>query len=164
MPDEKPSLNSWPLWVRLERQITLSRGWESENWRIAEIAMEQNAPPPEKEQMAHEEASHRLWLQLYRDERVAYRFNLDSGSPRLFVVCEALETGWVPRKLTICQDVAADYMDGSQPVLSIPMPEAIMLWSERFIAGHGDLPDPAQHKRRMRQQKKAAEQGVSGHE
>ncbi|WP_151705585.1 DUF3305 domain-containing protein [Nitrincola alkalilacustris] len=154
MSDEKPSLNTWPLWVRLERQITMSRGWESENWRVAEVAMEPDA----------HESFHRLWLQLYRDERVAYRFNLDSGSPRLFVVCEALETGWVPRKLTICQDVAADYMDGSQPVLSIPMPEAIMLWAERFIAGHGDLPDPASHKRRMRQQKKAAEQGVSGHE
>lgn len=141
--DHDPTLNSWCLWVYLDKQETLSRGWPSINWEVAEVARQQ---PDRPEAQA-------LWLLLHRDERMAYRFNLSSESPRLFVICEDITVDErVPRKLTLAQDVAADYMDAGQPVLSIPMPVAITVWLESFMSHHGEIEDPRAHKRRLRSQ------------
>ena len=136
-----PTENQWPLWVLLERQETLSRGWPSVSWKVAEVS---NVPLDSNE-------AFNLVLELHRDERIAYRFNLSAQSPTLFILCEELEANhWVPRKLTVAQDLAADYLDAGQPVLSIPMPESIYLWLERFMAKHGELEDPKAGKRRLR--------------
>lgn len=148
-----PTLDAWPLWVRLECERKESRGWPCYSWEVAEVAVE--APEVGEAQ--------RLWLQLHRDERIAYRFNLDAENPRLFVVCEQIsETEMLPRKLTCAQDVAADYMDASTPVLSIPMPASIRVWLERFMAHHGEVEDPKAMRRRLRTQARdrVSEEGV----
>lgn len=142
-----PTLDTWSLWVSLDKHETLSRGWPSINWEVAEITQQ----PTREDAVA-------LWLILHRDERMAYRFNLSSESPRLFVVCEDVSAEHrVPRKLTVAQDVAADYMDAGQPVLSIPMPAAVNLWLEQFMALHGEVEDPRAGKRRLRTQSKQKE-------
>lgn len=138
-----PSLDSWCLWVCLDKQETLSRGWPSINWEVAEISRQQPQRPDAQP----------LWLLLHRDERMAYRFNLSSESPRLFVICEDITADErVPRKLTVAQDVAADYMDAGQPVHSIPMPVPVTVWLEAFMAHHGEVEDPRAQKRRLRTQ------------
>ncbi len=146
MPDQPgPSLDSWSLWVSLDKQETVSRGWPSINWEVAEIA-----------QQTDREDAVAIWLMLHRDERMAYRFNLSSEAPRLFVICEDLNAELrLPRKLTLAQDVAADYMDAGQPVLSIPMPAPIKVWLEAFMAHHGEVEDPRAGKRRLRTQSAA---------
>lgn len=139
----KPSLNAWPLWVLLEKKVTLSRGWESVHWQVAEISQQPLEQP----------AATRLELQLFRDERSAYRFNLSSEAPKVFVICREVENlEWVPHKITVCQDVAADSMDAGQPVLDIPMPTAIHAWVEAFMAHHGEWVDPREANRRLRGQ------------
>lgn len=141
--DQGPTLSQWPLWVLLERQETLSRGWPSVSWKVSEVS----AVPLESAN------AFRLILELHRDERIAYRFNLSAQSPTLFILCEEVdENQWVPRKLTVAQDLAADYLDAGQPVLSIPMPQAIYVWLEGFMAQHGELEDPKAGKRRLRAQ------------
>lgn len=145
-PNQQPSLNSWPLWVALEQKTTQSRGWESIQWQVAEISQ---APLEDPQAVA-------LVLQLFRDERSAYRFNLSSQAPKVFVICRALdEQQWVPHQLTVCQDVAADSMDAGQPVLDIPMPTAIHAWVEAFMAHHGEWVDPREANRRLRGKPKA---------
>lgn len=148
--EKGPTLESWYLWVCLDKRETLSRGWPSINWEVAEVS---------QSPLLREDAQG-MWLLLHRDERMAYRFNLSSESPRLFVVCEDLTADQrVPRKLTLAQDVAADYMDAGQPVLSIPMPAPIAVWLEAFMAHHGELEDPRDQKRRLRTQ--AATKGAA---
>ncbi|RAU18580.1 DUF3305 domain-containing protein [Nitrincola tibetensis] len=136
-----PTLDTWPLWVRLEKHEKLSRGWPCITWSVAEVY----AKDPQRSD------AHMIWLQLFRDERIAYRFNLSAETPKLFVVCEEVSSELsLPRKLTCAQDVAADYMDANQPVLSIPLPEAIHAWLEAFMAEHGEVEDPKANKRRLR--------------
>lgn len=136
-----PALNTWPLWVLLEKKTSLSRGWENIHWQVAEISQ---LP------LNHPEATG-LELQLFRDERSAYRFNLSSQAPKVFVICRELDDQhWVPHKITICQDVAADAMDAGQPVLDLPMPLSIHAWAEAFMAHHGEWVDPRDAKRRLR--------------
>jgi hypothetical protein len=148
----KPSLNTWPLWVLLEKKVTLSRGWESANWQVAEISQQ----PLNNPQAAP------LELQLFLDERSAYRFNLSSQAPKVFVICRELDDQlWVPHKVTVCQDVAADSMDAGQPVLDIPMPAAIHAWMEAFMAHYGEWVDPREANRRLRGQPKP-EKNTSG--
>lgn len=136
-----PSLHQLPLWVLLEKQVGWSRGWESIHWQVAELS----AQP-----MDHPEARAMI-LQLYKGDRAAYRFNLSSQAPKLFVICEAREEGQVPHLLTVCQDEAADYMDAGQPVLDIPLPEVIQAWMEAFMAHYGEWVDPREANRRLRE-------------
>lgn len=145
-PDQGPTSDQWPLWVLLDRQETLSRGWPSVSWSISQISTVRPDNP---------EAC-QLCLQLHRDERIAYRFNLSAQAPTLFVICEEVDAGkWVPRQLSVAQDLAADHLDAGQPVLSIPMPQAIYVWLEQFMAQHGELEDPKAGKRRRRAQASA---------
>lgn len=89
-----------------------------------------------------------LDLQLYMTERAAYRFNLTSATPRLFV--RAGEAGAEPRPtaITASQDVAAGWLDGEHRVLDVAMPLAIQAWLEAYLAHHGEAPAEGRKKKR----------------
>ncbi|RRJ83965.1 DUF3305 domain-containing protein [Aestuariirhabdus litorea] len=96
-----------------------------------------------------------LQLQLHRDERAAYRMNLSSRAPKLFVMCDIDELAdddetLLPRFISASQDLAASYMDGGEEdVFSAPMPVAIQCWIEAFMARHGE-DESNSGKRRLR--------------
>lgn len=124
-----PTLNHWPLWIELAPTQRVSRGWTSTSWSVVELSAQPRSG----------EGIFQLDLVLYRGERLAYRFNLASQAPKLFVVCEAVEPEvWQPRLITASQDEVADYMDAGQPVLDLPMPRVIHQWIDAFIAHHGE--------------------------
>ncbi|MFB9868969.1 DUF3305 domain-containing protein [Vreelandella sulfidaeris] len=104
-------------------------------WRIDDITL-------------GDQGEHVLNLQLSMTERAAYRFNLTSSTPRLFV--RAGFTGQTPKPdaITASQDVAAGWMDGEQQVLEAPMPMAIHIWIERYLAHHGEAPMEMRKKKR----------------
>ncbi|NYT71099.1 DUF3305 domain-containing protein [Halomonas sp. QX-2] len=104
-------------------------------WRIAELTLGDQGPNV-------------LNLQLSMTERAAYRFNLTSATPRLFV--RAGFTGQTPKPdaITASQDVAAGWMDGEQQVLEAPMPMAIQVWIESYLARHGEAPMEMRKKKR----------------
>ncbi|MGO2240437.1 MAG: DUF3305 domain-containing protein [Halomonas sp.] len=104
-------------------------------WRIAELALGDQGPIA-------------LQLQLSMTERAAYRFNLTSSAPRLFV--RAGFTGQAPQPdaITASQDVAAGWMDGEQQVLEALMPMAIQIWIENYLARHGEAPVEVRKKKR----------------
>lgn len=89
-----------------------------------------------------------LDLQLYMTERAAYRFNLTSVTPRLFV--QAGEAGAEPRPtaITASQDVAAGWLDGEHRVLDVDMPLAVQAWLEAYLAHHGEAPAEGRKKKR----------------
>lgn len=89
-------------------------------------------------------------LQLHRDERTDYRFNLSSQQPKLFLVVDTVEDEQHPKivTLTASQSAAGQYMDGDYLVLSNDMPLPIQAWMEAFIGRHGELLETRRKKRK----------------
>ncbi|MFP4137704.1 MAG: DUF3305 domain-containing protein [Halomonas sp.] len=91
-----------------------------------------------------------LTLTLSMTERAAYRFNLTSDHPRLFVRCGDAGQTATPSAITASQDVAASWMDGEQQVLDVAMPVAIQAWVEGYLARHGEAPDEGRKNKKKR--------------
>ncbi|MDN3684795.1 DUF3305 domain-containing protein [Vibrio sinaloensis] len=89
-------------------------------------------------------------LQLHRDERTDYRFNLSSQQPKLFLILDNVEEDSQPNivSLTASQSVAGQYMDGDYLVLSNDMPLPVQAWMEAFIGRHGELLEQRRKKKR----------------
>ena len=173
-PSTTAEPDSWPLMLHLHRRQVGSPLWSCDSWSLAAVDSDRqpDAPPAprlaDRRADADSGAETLIWrgvrLTLHRDERAAYRFNLSSRTPRLFVHCDSADDGtMVPALVTASQDVASAYMDGGEEdVFSCPMPDALQCWIEAFIARHGE-PEIALGKGRRRQrgkkQKDADENG-----
>lgn len=114
------------------RQI---KGFTSTRWTITDLSPGDGGPWV-------------LRLQLFLTERAAYRFNLEAGTPRLFVRAGESGTTPCPSAVTASQDVAAAWLDGEQQVLEVAMPLAIQAWIEAYLARHGEAPDEGRKKKR----------------
>lgn len=123
------------LSVTLAAEPKQMKGFTLTQWRIAQLT-------------PGDQGGHVLGLQLTMTERAAYRFNLSSSSPRLFV--RAGFTGQAPRPdaISASQDVAAGWLDGEQQVLETAMPVAIQVWIESYLARHGEAPVQGRKKKR----------------
>lgn len=127
--------NCRSLSLTLASESKQVKGFTLEQWRIARLEPGSAGP-------------HVLDLQLYMTERSAYRFNLGSAEPQLFVRCGFAGQAAHPDAITASQDVAAGWMDGEQQVLETPMPLAIQIWLEAYLARHGEAPDAGRKKKR----------------
>ncbi|NUW67497.1 DUF3305 domain-containing protein [Vibrio coralliilyticus] len=89
-------------------------------------------------------------LQLHRDERTDYRFNLSSQQPKLFLILDAVDNEEQPHivSLTASQSAAGQYMDGDYLVLSNEMPLPVQAWIEAYIGRHGELLEVRRKKRK----------------
>jgi len=139
----------WPLKVVLRRKRIERGRWEADSWSVATVESDRGqhrAQQRVEEVPAVDQQQDYCWsglgLELYRDERAAYRFNLSAAQPRLFVICTADEEreGMMrPYLVSASQDAASSYMDGGdEDVFSVPMPNAVQCWIEAFIARHGE--------------------------
>ena len=129
------SHNLRPIGITLAAREHAINGFRATQWGIAELA-----PGPGGDAT--------LWLQLTMTERAAYRFNLSSAHPRLFVRAGFSGGPARPGAITASQDVAAAWMDGEQQVLEAPMPLAIQIWMEAYLARHGEAPVEGRKKKR----------------
>lgn len=127
--------NLRPISITLVAEAKQVKRFTLTQWRIAELAL-------------GDQGDNVLSLQLSMTERAAYRFNLTSTTPRLFV--RAGFTGQTPKPdaITASQDVAAGWMDGEQQVLEAEMPMAIQVWLESYLARHGEAPMEMRKKKR----------------
>lgn len=130
----------WPLTVKLSSETIESGGWESQRWQVSELlpATEENPQP--------------LSLELHPDERTAYRFNLNSTLPHLFILCDEDEVdgNLTPVHITASQDDAASFMDGEHHLLETPMPPAIQCWIDTYLGIKGELIDCGRKKKKGR--------------
>lgn len=148
-PDE---IRYWPLLLTL-RNKTITRGlWEVDSWSLLScdsdrdtaqrqslIGVELPATTASDGSPCQDYQWSGLSLELFRDERAAYRFNLSAADPRLFVICSEEDEQMQPYLVTASQDEASSYMDGGEEdVYSVTMPEAIQCWIEAFIGRHGE--------------------------
>ncbi|CAM2890996.1 DUF3305 domain-containing protein [Vibrio mytili] len=130
--------DSWPLGIELvEHEISTSI-WVTTQWQLTGFDL---TPSKENKRIC--------LLQLYKDERTDYRFNLSSRQPKLFLVMDNLDSGEQPtiQLITASQSVAARYMDSDNLVLSNAMPLAVQAWMEAFIGRHGELLEVKRKKR-----------------
>lgn len=131
--------NKRVLSVTLAAEPKQVKGFTLTQWRIAHLEP--------GDQGGHD--AHVLVLQRLMTERAAYRFNLTSTSPRLFVRAGFTGQSPVPDAITASQDVAAGWLDGEQQVLEAPMPMAIQVWLESYLARQGEAPPEKRKKKRQ---------------
>ena len=134
-PDTTAPISRKHLSFSLVPEQKRIKGFTATQWRIHDLAPGNTGPQV-------------LALQLYMTERAAYRFNLGSPSPRLFVRAGFSGQTPDPTALTASQEVAAGWMDGEQQVLEVAMPVAIQLWLESYLAHHGEAPVEGRKKKR----------------
>ncbi len=120
----------WQIAAKLQPYEVRGGIWTTTQWQLTGFELNPS-------QNAHNICQ----LQLYRDERTDYRFNLSSQQPKLFLVMDHPECDAPPviQTVTASQTVAARYMDGDNLVLSNNMPFAVQAWIEAFIGRHGEL-------------------------
>ncbi|MGY4879431.1 DUF3305 domain-containing protein [Vreelandella aquamarina] len=127
--------NQRPLSITLVAEQKHVGRFSIRQWRIGELTPGEQGPNV-------------VWLQLSMTERAAYRFNLTSTTPQLFVRAGFSGEEPAPEVITASQEVAAGWMDGEQQVLEAPMPMAIQVWIERYLARHGEAPPEGRKKKR----------------
>lgn len=146
--DTEKSQQCWPLSCRLSvNPVSVGRWsmpqWQLDGFNLRPHPLDLNVVP----------------LNLFKDERGEYRFNLSSTRPKLFVVLDSdglTETSEGIHQglrapvvcVTAAQNVAASYMDGDYVVLSDEMPLPVQAWIEAFIGRHGELLDVRRKKRK----------------
>ncbi|MDD1792898.1 DUF3305 domain-containing protein [Enterovibrio makurazakiensis] len=125
----------------VSQEVDVGR-WKTKRWSIANLHL-----PREEAERIDSQIS--MPLELYKDERTDYRFNLSSRDPHLFFVFDVQDDESLkPLKVTAAQSCAASFMDGDYVVLSEPMPLPIQAWMEAFIGRHGELLEVRKKKRR----------------
>jgi len=138
LPVEK-SESCWPVNCELKSHQIAAGMWVTTQWQLLGFKLQGDQ---ERENFAV--------LELFRDERTDYRFNLSSAQPKLFLVLEQPEGESPPKivRLIASQSVAGQYMDGEYLVLSTEMPLAVQAWMEAFIGRHGELLEVRRKKRK----------------
>ncbi|SBS68676.1 DUF3305 domain-containing protein [Vibrio atlanticus] len=130
---------AWPIGVqRIEKEIKTGI-WVTTQWELMGFELS-----PE------DDAQDVCLLQLHKDERTDYRFNLSSQQPKLFLVMDNVDSDVKPviQLLTASQTVAGQYMDGDNQVLSYDIPLPVQAWMEAFIGRHGELLETRRKKRK----------------
>ena len=150
-----------PVTVMVECRQARVGQWVEDQWQaIGVVAGEDVNTIESSTTLVHEDDTCRryLWtgltLTLYRDACESYWYNLMSGKPYLFVICyvdedEEGEESLVPALVTADQQEATGHMETDDRVYSVPMPEQVHEWLERFVVTHYI---PAQKKKRKRQE------------
>jgi hypothetical protein len=136
---------SMPLGVVVERRA-LNNPWQSHEWRPVSV-ISGAGPVAEWKLLAEGPGWARyhaatLTLELHRKETDAYRTNLSSATPSIFVRLMADESGEsahevVPRLVTASPFEAQDYLDsGADIVEGVAMPPDVIAWVQAFIDKH----------------------------
>ncbi|CAE6901039.1 DUF3305 domain-containing protein [Vibrio alginolyticus] len=131
--------DSWPIGVELVEHEIATGIWVTTQWQLTGFQLVPNEDTPDV-----------CLLQLHRDERTDYRFNLSSQNPKLFLVMDNLDSVEKPviQLITASQAVAARYMDSDNLVLSNNMPLPVQAWMEAFIGRHGEMLEIKRKKRK----------------
>jgi molybdenum cofactor guanylyltransferase len=127
--------------IVIERR-RLANPWQDEAWLpVAVLPGVPESPPGtilEEAEKATRYFAGALPLELFRKETVSYKFNLDTGAPKVYVVLRRTEAGplpWRPYLATAAPDEAQAAMEGGEDIVeAVPMPPAILAWVASFVA------------------------------
>lgn len=134
---------SIPIGVVVERR-KLDNPWQDHVWRPVGVIPGAAEGQPWKQLVASEEWTQFLAgtfpLELHRKETPAYKYNLESRRPAIYVVLrerEDEEQAVAVALVTASPYEAEAYMEsGDEIVEAIAMPEAVRGWVEAFVDEH----------------------------
>ncbi len=142
---ESETTSEFPVSVLMERRLASVGQWTQPQWEaIAVVAGEDLSRSVRRTQVHHDDSRDQyLWsglkVELFKDGCESYWYNLQSDNPRLFVVCfiedehDDDELELKPVFVTANQDEANAHMESDDPVYSVPMPDKVLQWVERFV-------------------------------
>ena len=159
-----PDCERLPVSVLVERQLASNGRWTQYQWQCISVLCVHEAATDESgctlvSEDPDNNASRYVWsgmqIELFKDGCESYWYNLLSEEPYLFVICfhdQDLDDDEDPAALepvlvTPNQDEANAHMESEDLVFSVPMPEQIIEWVERFVMDHYD---PVIKKKRKR--------------
>lgn len=140
--------SEFPVSVLMERRLARVGQWTQPQWEaVAVVAGEDLNRSVQRTQVHHDDNRDQyLWsglkVELFKDGCESYWYNLQSDDPRLFVVCfiedehDEEELELKPVFVTANQDEANAHMESDDPVYSVPMPDKVHQWVERFVITH----------------------------
>ena len=127
-------------------QERLGNAWEDHRWRAVDVILD---APPVADWREHGSADEMklyhaatLPLELHRKETPAYRLNLDSGEPAVWIVLRQDPGGSAMRPVEVHlvsaspHDVQAYGESETETIQSVPMPAPLVALVEHFIARH----------------------------
>ena len=134
--------------VMVECRQARSGRWTEEQWEaIAVVAGKDVVSEAFDSTLVHEDDECRryLWsgltLSLYKDAGESYWYNLMSATPYLYVICNIDEgddgdESLIPVLVTADQQEATGHMEIDDRVYSVPMPDKVLQWVERFVVNN----------------------------
>jgi len=160
-----PDSERLPVSVLVERQLASNGRWTQYQWQCLEIlcGLDSAGDAPGCTLISEDDetrTSRYMWsgmhIDLFKDGCESYWYNLLSEKPYLFVICfhdqdlddDEDPAAMEPILVTPNQDEANAHMESEDLVFSVPMPEQVIEWVERFVVEHYD---PVIKKKRKRQ-------------
>ncbi|TAK43875.1 MAG: DUF3305 domain-containing protein [Betaproteobacteria bacterium] len=133
---QKPS---FPVAVVMQRRASSNR-WQSEFWEPRSV-LPGHVGGGEPSLLVEREGIQQwlypgLALQLHRDEAEGYYLNVATAHPKVFVRWHMVQDRGVPDLLTLSYNEASRWLDGGEPVDSVPMPPELYLWAGEFVEEH----------------------------
>ena len=139
----------FPVSVLMERRLARVGQWQQYQWEcIAVVAGEDVVDDTSGCTLVSDDGDRArfmfsgLEVGLFKDGCESYWYNLQSDAPYLFVICfhdeeaddEAMAVD--PVFVTPSQDEANAHMESEDLVFSVPMPDKVVEWVERFVVDH----------------------------
>lgn len=138
-----------PISIVMEK-IAADQKWSLDRWRLVGAVLE-NGRKPKGEIFKSQGRRMFCWpgfrLGVHTRHVKSYAANLQTGNPKLFVICRNADDGIIcPVAISADIDEAASYMEADEPVFSCCLPEPAVVWLEHFTLQNQS---PGQfHKRR----------------
>jgi len=132
----------FPVAVVMQR-IPLANRWANERWEARAVELED---PRSAGPSIAGDATRSRWrfsgleVELHPVEAQGYYLNVSATEPKVFVLWRVADDDAEPRArpliVTVSYDEAARFLDAGEQVDAVPMPEALRIAMELFVAEH----------------------------
>jgi hypothetical protein len=160
MKDSAGLPGSYPVSVMMERRLARSGPWSEYQWECVDVIAGEQVQDADGGWTLSSDDGDRaryMWsglrVELHKDACESYWYSLQSETPYLFVICfhdevpEDDSMAIQPFVVSPNQDEANSHMESEDLVYSVPMPDTLIDWMERFVV---DNYQPVIKKKRKR--------------
>jgi len=159
--DALESPSSFPVSILMERRLAHSGPWSAYQWTCVAVVVSRDVGEDQAgvtlvsdDGDCAQYMYSGLRVSLFRDGCESYWYNLQSDTPYLFVICHHDEVAddesmaVEPVIVSANQDEANAHMESEDLVFSVPMPDKVIGWLERYVVENYDPVIKKKRKRR----------------
>src|SRR6266849_10980306 len=157
--EESSFRDAMPVGIVVERR-RLNNPWQEEAWLPVSVVAGASTGGW---RVLHEDDKRlqayagTLPVELFRKETASYKYNLETGAPKVYVVLRRSDDAkfpWRPQLATVAPDEAQASLEGGDDIVEgVAMPEAMVEWVAAFIAAH-HVDEPTYKRQRQRYEEK----------